>query len=78
VGSLQIDSTPRGARVFVDRQSVGVTPLVLPGLVVGSHVVRLEADGHKPWSSAIRITADRQTDLRTTLAPSVEDESPRP
>ena len=78
VGALQIDSTPRGARVFIDRQPVGVTPLVLTGLVVGSRVVRLEADGHAPWSSAIRVIADRQTDVRTTLAPSPENESPRP
>jgi PEGA domain len=78
VGALQIDSTPRGARVFIDRQPVGVTPLVLTGLVVGSRVVRLEADGHAPWSSAVRVIADRQTDVRTTLAPSLEDESPRP
>ena len=78
VGALEIDSTPRGARVFIDRQEVGVTPLVLTGLVVGSHVVRLEADGHAPWSSAIRVIADRQTDIRTKLAPSLESESPRP
>lgn len=78
VGALQIDSTPRGARVFIDRQPVGVTPLVLSGLVVGSRVVRLEADGHAPWSSAIRVIADRQTNVRTTLAPSLENESPRP
>jgi hypothetical protein len=78
VGALQVDSTPRGARVFIDRQEVGVTPLVLTGLVVGSHVVRLEADGHAPWSSAIRVIADRQTDVRTKLAPSLENESPRP
>lgn len=78
VGALQVDSTPRGARVFIDRQEVGVTPLVLTGLVVGSHVIRLEADGHAPWSSAIRVIADRQTDIRTKLAPSLESESPRP
>ena len=78
MGALQIDSTPRGARVFIDRQPVGVTPLVLTGLVVGSRVVRLEADGHAPWSSAIRVIADRRTDVRTTLAPSLENESPRP
>ena len=78
VGSLQIDSTPRGARVFIDREPVGVTPLVLTGLVAGSHVIRLEADGHTAWSSAIRIIADRQIDVRTTLASSVENESPRP
>ena len=78
VGSLQIDSTPRGARVFLDRQPVGVTPLVLTDLVVGSHAVRLEANGHTPWSSSIRVIANRQIDVSTILAPSLENAPPRP
>jgi hypothetical protein len=69
VGTLRIDSTPQGARVFIDRQAAGVTPLEVPDLRAGSHVVRVDADGHVPWSSAIRVIADRQTRVHTTLAP---------
>ena len=69
VGSLRIDSMPQGARVFIDRQAAGVTPLAVRDLRAGSHVVRVEADGHIPWSSAIRVIADRQTRVHTTLAP---------
>jgi hypothetical protein len=69
IGSLRIDSTPQGARVFIDRQMVGVTPLVARDLSAGSHAVRVEAEGHAPWSSAIRVIADRQTRVHTTLAP---------
>lgn len=68
VGSLRIDSLPQGARVFIDRKEVGMTPLLMANLVAGSHAVRLEAEGHTPWSSAIRVIADRQTDVRTILA----------
>ena len=68
VGSLRIDSTPQGARVFIDRQAAGVTPLVVSDLGAGSHAVRIEADGYLPWSSAIRVIADRQTRVNTTLA----------
>jgi len=69
VGSLRIDSAPQGARVFIDRTTAGVTPLVARDLSVGSHAVRVEADGHVAWSSAIRVVADRQTRVHTTLAP---------
>jgi PEGA domain-containing protein len=69
VGSLRIDSTPQGARVFIDRQAAGVTPLAVRDLRAGSHVVRVDADGHLPWSSAIRVIADRQTRVHTTLVP---------
>ena len=76
VGSLQIDSVPQGARVFIDRQEVGMTPLVMANLVAGSHAVRLEAEGHTPWSSAIRVIADRQTDVRTILT-RADESAPR-
>ena len=68
-GGLRIDSTPQGARVFIDRTVAGVTPLVVPDLGAGSFAVRVEADGYMPWSSAVRVTADRQTRVHTTLAP---------
>jgi hypothetical protein len=68
-GSLRIDSAPQGARVSIDRTAAGVTPLVARDLSAGSHVVRVEANGHVPWSSAIRVVADRQTRVHTTLAP---------
>lgn len=69
IGSLRIDSAPQGARVFIDRTAAGVTPLVARDLSVGSHAVRVEADGHVAWSSAIRVVANRQTQVHTTLAP---------
>jgi hypothetical protein len=70
VGALQIDSTPQGAQVFVDRKAVGVTPVLVTDVSAGSHAVRVEADGHTPWSSAVRVVADRQTDVNTILSPS--------
>jgi hypothetical protein len=69
VGSLRIDSAPQGARVFVDRATAGVTPLVVRDLSAGSHTVRVEAGGHLPWSSAIQVFANRQTRVHTTLSP---------
>jgi hypothetical protein len=69
LGELRIDSSPQGARVFIDRTAAGVTPLIVLDLGVGSHAVRIEADGHMPWSSAVRVVADRQTRVHTTLAP---------
>ena len=69
VGSLRVDSTPQGARVFINRQAAGVTPLVVPALGAGSHAVRVEADGYLSWSSAIRVIADRQNFIHTALTP---------
>jgi PEGA domain len=67
-GVLLIDSMPAGARVFVDRELVGFTPVALPNVTAGSRVVRLEADAHEAWSSAVRIVADEQTRLSVQLS----------
>ena len=42
-GSLQVDSDPTGARVVVDGELRGTTPLKLDGLAVGTHGVTLES-----------------------------------
>ena len=69
VGSLAIDSTPASARAFVNGKPVGVTPLVLTDVPVGSRVIRLEADDHAPWSSTVRVVADQRTRVTVTLSP---------
>jgi hypothetical protein len=69
LGSVAIDSVPAGARVFVNSQPVGVTPLVLTELSVGSRAIRVETESHAPWSGVVRVVADQQTSVNATLAP---------
>jgi hypothetical protein len=66
-GSLTVASEPAGARVLLNGQPVGVTPLVLRGLPAGSRVVRVEADGYHSWSAAVRVVADQDTQVHATL-----------
>jgi hypothetical protein len=56
-GLLYVDSRPRGATVFVDNKNVGVTPLTISDVKIGSHVVRFEMAGKKPWSTSTRVVA---------------------
>jgi len=67
VGTLTVDSQPAGSAVFVDRQLVGETPLELPRLRAGSHVVRIERDGFDRWTTAVHVAADRQTRVSAGL-----------
>lgn len=66
-GSLLVRSEPPGARVFIRDQRVGVTPMVLNNLVIGSRAVRIEADGYEPWSAAVRVVANQQTQVTARL-----------
>jgi PEGA domain-containing protein/protein kinase-like protein len=56
-GSIYVDSRPRGANVLVDGKSVGQTPLSVPDVRIGSHVVRIEMAGKKPWTATTRVAA---------------------
>jgi hypothetical protein len=67
VGSLAVDSRPTGAKVFMDGTLVGTTPMALPSVPVGSHVIRLEHDGYRHWSSSVRIVASEQNRVTASL-----------
>lgn len=69
VGSLQVDSRPAGANVFVDGKPAGKTPLVLESLRLGDHGIRLELEGYRPWNSSARITAGARSRVAASLEP---------
>ena len=56
-----------GARVFLNGRNVGQTPLVLRNQTAGSRAVRVALDGYEPWSSAVQVVADTETQLRAEL-----------
>jgi hypothetical protein len=67
-GSLVIVSTPERAHAFVNGVPVGITPLVLTDLPVGSRTIRVEADGYTAWSSTMQVVADQTTSVTATLS----------
>jgi hypothetical protein len=54
-GALDVRSLPAGARVFVDGELVGSTPLVLRDVAPGEHAVRLDLPGFRPWVSRVDV-----------------------
>jgi serine/threonine protein kinase len=66
-GTVVFESRPTGARVVLDGREVGRTPLVLPSVRAGSHVVRLELAGHRTWTAAVRVIADDRTRIAASL-----------
>ncbi len=66
-GILVIASKPTGASVMLDGHPVGTTPLTLPTMSAGSHVVRLELTGYAVWSSSVQVTAGTQNRVTASL-----------
>jgi hypothetical protein len=69
VGALAVDSNPAGAAVFLNQRRIGVTPLELPGLQSGSHVVWIEYRGYLRWTAAVDVAADTRTRVSVKLQP---------
>ena len=55
---VTIESKPAGARVAVNGQDVGATPLTTD-LDAGSHTVSLTASGFRPWETTIQVEANK-------------------
>jgi hypothetical protein len=66
-GDLFVESRPPGATVFMDGKAVGTTPLTLRAVTAGSHVVRLEHEGYRRWSSAVRVVASQANRITASL-----------
>jgi hypothetical protein len=56
-GTIYVDSRPRGARVLIDGRPMGTTPVSIPDIPIGSHVVRLELEDHRTWTTSTRVAA---------------------
>ena len=68
-GTLVVDSTPRGADVFVNNSRVGQTPLVIRSQPAGSRAIRLSLDGYRSWSRGVNVVANRSTTVTARLNP---------
>jgi hypothetical protein len=70
-GGATVKSRPAGARVYVDGELVGYTPVTLPTLTLGKHLVRLERPGFRQHGLILEVTPDdveSSTDLVPTPA----------
>ncbi len=66
-GSIYVDSRPRGARVLIDGKLMGTTPVRIPDVPVGSHVVRLQLEDHRDWTTSTRVVATQESRVTGSL-----------
>lgn len=66
-GLISIDSSPRGADVYVDGNFDGDAPVTVGGLASGTHQVNLFFIGYEPYTSMVSVQAGQTTILSATL-----------
>jgi outer membrane receptor for ferrienterochelin and colicins len=67
IGSLVINCEDRDAHVEVDGRPVGVTPLTVPDLAVGTHRVRVTMPGMVPYEREVEVRVNQPTTLDVEL-----------
>lgn len=55
VGAANISSEPAMAKIYIDGKPLGETPLVVEGIAVGEHKLRLEKEGYNPYEISVTI-----------------------
>ena len=69
-GSLSVRSQPTGARVYLDGDPIGETPLELSDVSVGSHEVRMEKDLYRDWTGSVVVEVGATATVVATLTES--------
>ena len=68
-GALFINSKPEGAEVFLDAKRLGVTPLAIAKLKVGSYQISLNKEGFKSLSFKAEVQKEKQVEYHKLLEP---------
>lgn len=68
-GALEITSVPSGARVTVNNQYRGTTPLSLPDISPGTYQIGFSHTGYYEFNTPVRVESGRTSEVKATLEP---------
>lgn len=75
--SLKVTSAPAGATAYVDNMLAGITPLTIPDIKPGAHVVKVSLSGYQDHMASVDLAAGETGSLDITLEPvPVPEQSP--
>lgn len=67
LGNIEILSNPIDARIFLNNEEKGTTPITLQKLLVGNYELKLEKKGYKTIIKTIAIAEDKTTEVNEKL-----------
>ena len=68
-GSVQVTSSPSGAEVYLDSEYRGTTPVTLPAVMAGSHIIEVRLAGTERWTAPVSVTSGSTVRLQALLVP---------
>ena len=76
-GSLNVESTPIGATIYIDGKEMGKTPRYINEVLIGQHRLRLVKEGYEEYSETVSVAKGERKQMKTTLKdmlPETKDE----
>ena len=66
-GVLSIMSAPGNAEVWIDGENIGLTPIYLPQILIGSHTLKLTKSGCADWTGNVNVAEGQIAEINATL-----------
>jgi len=67
-GTIEVNSTPIGAKIYLDGVDTGMaTPFTITNVEAGTHVIKIDAFHYKIWEETVIVTANQTTYLNPAL-----------
>ena len=69
-GSINIQSTPPNAEVYINGEFKGTTPLIVRELGPGNYHINLKLEGYQEWDGSVDVSENEQETISANLYPS--------
>jgi hypothetical protein len=66
VGYILLESTPQDAKILIDGNEIGMTPLTAE-VAVGNHRVTIEKQGYKQWEAWVEVGESQKATIQAYL-----------
>lgn len=67
-GSLNVESTPDFAKIYIDGKPMGETPNFISQILIGSHELKLTKEGYADYTETITVTKGERKQVNATLS----------
>jgi len=67
IGSINIESYPENAKIYIDGIEAGNGPKRFTDVIVGSHEIEVLLDGYVTWKRTIKVKPEKETSLTADL-----------
>ncbi len=66
-GSIMVKSDPSSAMIYLDGDSIGITPAIIRQVLPGTYEVKVKMDGFDTWKQMVDIVSSKEKSLNAVL-----------